>query len=155
MELTDQDLRWAKEAIGKTGLFTSCSADELMQLLEGLEKQHYRAAATVLFQGEISSKLCLVESGKVSVWARQGKDRVKVAELGQNSFFGEISLLTPRAATATIKAEEETDIIYLTGEVVQALALRNPSLAQAINAKIEERLQGRKQALDQEKEKKG
>lgn len=154
MELTEKDLEWAKEAIGKTGLFSACSDEELASLLDGLDKQHFNKSATVLFQGEISSKLCIVQNGKVAVWARQGKDKAKVAELGPNSYFGEISLLTPKAANATIKAEDDADIVFLPGEVIQALVKSNPALADAINKEIEGRIAARKQALDQEKGKK-
>lgn len=148
MELNEEDLQFAKETIQKTGLFAVCGEAELNQLYGGLEKQGYKQNSTVLFQGEISSKLCLVESGTVSVNVRKGKDKVKVAELGANSFFGEISLLTPRAATATIKAETDAAIIFLPGEVVQRLARANPALQEALNQKISERLASQKQQTD-------
>ena len=151
MELKEQDVKWATEAVQKAGFFADCTDAELKQMMDGLEKQHYHPNLTILFQGEISSKLCLVQNGLVSVWARQGKDKAKVAELGPGSYFGEISLLTPRAANATIKAETDTDIIFLPGEVVQALVKKNPALAEAINRKIEERIASRKQALERDK----
>ncbi len=144
MEITEQDLRFAKETIIKTGLFSVCTEAEIGQLLAGLEKQNYRQGATVLFQGEISSRLCLVEEGTVAVMVRKGKDKVKVAELGPNSYFGEISLLTPRAATATIKAESDSVILFLPGEVVQRLAKDNPALQETLNNKIKERLETQK-----------
>jgi CRP-like cAMP-binding protein len=80
---------------------------------------------------------------------RKGKEKNKVAELSPNSIFGEISLLTPRAATATVKSEAETDIIFLPGEVVQALVKKNPVLADMINKKIEERLESQKKAIEE------
>jgi CRP-like cAMP-binding protein len=151
VELTEQDLTWAKETIKKTGLFDTCSEPELAQLLDGLEKQHYNANATILFQGEISSKLHLVESGSVAIIVRKGKEKNKVATLGPNSFFGEISLLTPRAATATVKAETDADIIMLPGEGVQALVKKNPVLADMINKKIAERLEAQKPPSEEHK----
>ncbi|HBU70407.1 MAG TPA: hypothetical protein DEE98_08530 [Elusimicrobia bacterium] len=148
MQLTEQDLKWAKDNISKIELFKTCTQDEMAKLLDGLEKERYKLGATILFQGEISCKLCLVESGTVSVWARKGKDRAKVAELGPNSFFGEISLLTPSAANATIKAETDAEIVFLPGEVLQAIVKENPSLADDIKKKIAERLEMRKQVLE-------
>ena len=152
MELNEQDLQFAKETINKTGLFSMCSEQEQGQLLAGLDKQNYKQGSTVLFQGEISSRLCFVESGKVSVTIRKGKDKVKVAELAADSFFGEISLLTPRAATATIKAEADTVIIFLPGEVVQRLAKSNACLQEGLNKKINERLASQKQPTDKKPE---
>lgn len=148
MELNEQDLQFAKETINKMGLFSSCSEDEIGQLMAGLEKQSYKQGSTILFQGEISSRLCLVESGTVSVLVRKGKDKVKVAELCANSYFGEISLLTPRAATATIKAEQDSVVLFLPGEVVQRIVADNPPLKLEINKKIEDRLESQKQQTE-------
>ena len=148
MELSDKDSAWAKETIAKTGLFSSCQEPELNELLRGLEKQRYKGGSTIMFQGEIASRLYLVESGRVSIIVRKGKDKTKVAELGPNSYFGEISLLTPRAATATVRAEEDTDIIFLTGETVQALVKKNPVLSELINTRIHERLESQRQTSE-------
>lgn len=148
MDLSTQDLAWAKENIRRNDFFSACSEAEINELASGLEKQAYKQGNTVLFQGEISSRLCMVQSGKVSVWVRKGKDKTKVAELEAGAFFGEISLLMPRAAMATIKSEAETEIIFLPGEVVQALAKKNPALGETLDKKIHERLEHSKQATE-------
>ncbi|MCB4791309.1 MAG: cyclic nucleotide-binding domain-containing protein [Elusimicrobia bacterium] len=150
MELTPQDLAWSKEALTRTGLFAACSDTEIKLLMDGLEKEHYKMGSTILFQGEISSKLCFIETGLVSINVRKGKEKLKVAELGPKAFFGEISLLTPRAATATVKAEADTDIIFLAGELVQKLVKTDPIVAEFINKKIEERLKSQQKPQDEE-----
>lgn len=152
MELTEQDLQWAREIIKKVELFVTCSDEEIEELVNGLDKVSYNQGSTILFQGEISSKLCLVQNGKVSVNVRKGKEKNKVAELGQGAFFGEISLLRPQAATATIKAEETTDVLFLPGEVVQAMVNKNSELSEAINKKIEERLEKSRQAMEKKED---
>jgi CBS domain-containing protein len=151
MDLSNVEIQWAKDVVNKTGLFVGATESEMTRLIAGLEKESFHTGITILFQGEISSKLCIVRSGTVGIWARQGKDKVKVAELGPNSYFGEISLLTPRAATATVKAETDTEVYFLPGEVVQTIIRNNPPLADFVNRKIEERLQSRQQALDEKK----
>jgi len=149
MELNQQDIQFVKETINKIGLFSMCSETEIGRLMTGMEKQNYKQGSTILFQGEISSKLCIIESGKVSVTVRTRKATMtKVAELEMNNFFGEISLLTPRAATATIKAEVDTAIIFLPGEVVQKLAKENVRFHEELNLKIAERLAAQKQLTE-------
>jgi CRP-like cAMP-binding protein len=155
MELTDKDLQWAKNNLKRVELFVTCSEAEIDELVNGMEKVSYNQGSTVLFQGEISSKLCLVQNGKVSVNIRKGKEKNKVAELGSGTFFGEISLLRPQAATATIKAEETTDILFLPGEAVQAMVKKNSELSEAINKKIDERLEKSRQAMEQKDEDEG
>ena len=144
MELNDEDVQFARETIKKIGLFSMCSEAQIGQLMSGLEKQAYKQGSTILFQGEISSKLCIVVSGKVSVTVRNGKAKTKIADIETNNYFGEISLLTPRAATATIKAEADTVIMFLPGEVVQKLAKENIRFQEGLSQKIDERLKGQK-----------
>jgi CRP-like cAMP-binding protein len=151
MSLNDEDIPFAKEAIVKTGLFSGITEAELNSLADGMEKQSYHANAAILFQGEISNRLYLVQQGLVSVWARKNNEKIKVAELGAGCYFGEISLLTPCAATATIKAEKPTDIISLPGEVVEAMVKRNPVLSTTIHKEIEKRLAERKHALEKDR----
>ena len=151
MSLEDNDIPFAKQSIVKTGLFSGISESELNSLIDGMEKQSYKAGATILFQGEVSNRLYLVESGLVSVWARRNSAKIKVAELAAGAYFGEISLLTPTAATATIKAENETGIFFLPGEVVESLVKHNPALSSAIHKEIQLRLDSRKKALEKDK----
>jgi signal-transduction protein with cAMP-binding, CBS, and nucleotidyltransferase domain len=155
MELNGQDLKWSKENIKKNELFSACSEAELDELAGGLEKECYHPGSTILFQGEISSRLCMIQSGQVSVWVRKMKEKTKVADLGEGSIFGEISLLTPKAAMATIKSEAETEVIFLPGEVVQAMAKRNPAFSERLRTKIEERLNKSKQATENKDEQAG
>ena len=67
MQLEDQDIAWAKSAIQKTEFFALCTEDEMELLINGMGKESYRPGSPVLFQGEISSKLLLVQSGSVFV----------------------------------------------------------------------------------------
>ncbi|MGA2089878.1 MAG: cyclic nucleotide-binding domain-containing protein [Endomicrobiales bacterium] len=150
MELTEQDRVWAQETLEKSGLFNGCTDRELAELFNGLDKQQYHAESSILLQGEISSRLCLIHAGMVKVIVRKGKEKTKVAELGAGHYFGEISLLTPRAATATIKAGSGCEIFFLPGDIVQSLVKRNPALAEKLNKKIEERLQSQHVINDHE-----
>lgn len=140
MELTDTDAQWARVVIEKSGFFEGCSAEELNRIAEGFEKRHYAAGETIMFQGEISNKLYIVQCGKASVVVRKRKRQEKVAELGPLDFLGEISLFTPRAATATVKAETDCEVIVLPGEAVEKVVKDNAPLAEKILKKIEERL---------------
>ncbi|MFC1500909.1 cyclic nucleotide-binding domain-containing protein [Elusimicrobiota bacterium] len=140
MDLTQRDLEWARKTIQCTEFFKDCSAAEWEILMDELEKLSFKAGSTIIFQGEISNKLYLVQSGKVSVTIAKKKRKEKIAEIGPNCFFGEISLLTPKAATATVKAEEDSEIVILEGGVVRKIIQTNPALEENINNKIKQRL---------------
>ncbi|MCX5781546.1 MAG: cyclic nucleotide-binding domain-containing protein [Elusimicrobia bacterium] len=140
MELTVKDSNWAKEVIRQSDFFDTLTEQELAQLVEGFEKRHYTKGTIIIFQGEISNKLFIIQSGKVSVNVRRRKQVTKVAELVPTDLFGEISLLTPRSATATVKVEEDSDIIILAGDVFRGIVKNNPALDEKIRKKIDERL---------------
>jgi len=101
-------------------LFTSCSETELAELLSGLDKRHYDALATIIFQGEISNRLCLIENGQVSVWIKKSGQKVENGGSWARQLFRRDITADARAATATVKAETTSDIILLPGEVVQS-----------------------------------
>jgi CRP-like cAMP-binding protein len=140
MELSIKDTNWAKEVIRQSDFFDTLTEQELAQLVEGFEKRHFAKGATIIFQGEISNKLYIIQSGKVSINIRKRKQVSKVAELVPTDLFGEISLLTPRSATATVKVEDEGDIIILAGDVFRGIVKNNPALNEKISKKIDERL---------------
>jgi CRP-like cAMP-binding protein len=149
MDLEPIDIAWVKEIIKKNEFFKGCTENEFMQLVEGMDKQYFSKGTNILFQGEISSKLGIVQEGKLSVTVtKKGGIKVKITDLEPGNYFGEISLLTPRAATASIKAEESSAVIFLPGEVVQNIAQKNKVLAISIQDKIEERLKSRDTAID-------
>ncbi len=151
MELTIKDSNWAKGVIRQSDFFDTLTEDELTQLVEGFEKRHYAKGATIIFQGEISNKLFIIQLGKVSVNVRRRKQVSKVAELVPTDLFGEISLLTPRSATATVKTEEDSDVIILAGDVFRGIVKNNPALNEKISKKIDERLKMQDQLENPEK----
>jgi len=144
MELSGSDLQWAKNFFRNIELFQKLSDAELSELLAGLEKNVYPAGTTIIFQNELSSQLYVIESGEVSVWVKKGNQKIKIATLSANDYFGEISLLTPRAATATVKAETDTEVILLPGNVVQQLIKKNQEFGKILAMEIVARLNKQK-----------
>ena len=63
----------------------------------------------------------------------------KVAELAENNYFGEISLISPVPASATVTAEVDSDILVIDKENLDELFVTNPVALNIIHKKIEER----------------
>lgn len=141
-----EDYQWAKETLKKLEFFSMCNDEEILGLVENLEKGHFKAVSTVLFQGEISNRLFLIRQGKVGIWKNVAGEKKMVAELGVDKYFGEISLLTPTSATATVKAMEETIVYSLAYENLEFVFRKNPENLRAIQQKIEERRQSQSAA---------
>ena len=103
-----EDYQWIKGTLKKLDFFGHCSDENVMEIAESMEHSHYKAGQKILMQGEFSDRLYLIKSGTVDILKKVGEDHKKVAELGTEKYFGEISLLTPSSATATVKAKTAT-----------------------------------------------
>lgn len=136
-----EDYQWAKKTLKNLDFFSHCSDEDILTLVESLEHQHFKAGSTVLFQGEISNRFHIIRNGSVGIWKSVSGEKKMVAELGAEKYFGEISLMTPSSATATVKAQADSDIFSLTYENLEFIFRKNPAALQTIQKKIEERKQ--------------
>jgi CRP-like cAMP-binding protein len=76
--------------------------DNLKSMLFSLQKQTFPAGKIILRQGEIGSNLYIIRHGKAVVTTKSRANRLTLAELNPPHYFGEISLLRPVSATATV-----------------------------------------------------
>lgn len=134
-----ENYQWAKNVLKQLDFFSHCSDEDILTLVENLEKVSYKAGATILFQGEISNRFHLIHKGSVGIWKNIAGEKKMVAELGPDKYFGEISLMTPTSATATVKAQSEAEIFTLSYENIEFIFRKNPEALQMIQKKIEER----------------
>jgi CRP-like cAMP-binding protein len=81
----------------------------------------------------------VITRGKVRVVIPKDGGQRTINTLTANDFFGEMSLLTGQPRTATVIAEEETEVIQIKKPSMRSLFEANPTLMQAICAIIEER----------------
>lgn len=144
--LNVEDYQWAKEVLKKLDFFSHCTDGDILSLVENLEKNQYKPGATILFQGEISNRLYLVRTGSVGIWKTISGEKKMVAELGSDKYFGEISLMTPTSATATVKAQSEATVYSLAYENLEFIFRKNPGALQTIQQKIEERKKSQAQS---------
>ncbi len=141
-----EDYQWAKNTLKSLDFFSHCSDEDIMALVESLEKKHFKGGSTVLFQGEISNRLYLVRTGSVGIWKTISGEKKMVAELGQDRYFGEISLLTPTSATATVKAQADCEILSLAYGNLEFVFRKSPEVLKTIEQKIMERKQAQSAA---------
>jgi potassium-dependent mechanosensitive channel len=134
-------------------LFEKCDDETLQRMALDLRWHSFKKGDTVLFQGMISHQMYFILSGRVAVFTRKDKETRRVASLGAGDYFGEISLLTNKAATATIKVEQDDTQIYILERDAALAALSRHAEAMAdVTRKVQERNQNRLGAFTQEPE---
>jgi CRP-like cAMP-binding protein len=137
MLISDAKKEWLKkEFLTKIDFLKEIPENEIIQLIDSLERITYNKGQTIIFQGEISNRLYLISEGKVSVWIKQGKEKKQVALLGQGEYFGEMSLLEPITASATLRAEEQCELFTLSREKLISVTNKFPKSIDKIREKI-------------------
>jgi CRP-like cAMP-binding protein len=83
----------------------------------------------------------IIVSGSVSVRLRKGSSTGyrKLDSLGPGNVFGEMSLLTGEVRTASVVADEETEVIEVGKEAIRPVFHSSPDLLTSIGEMIEER----------------
>ena len=77
--------------------------------------------------------------GSVRVQIPESSYQKTLGKLGEDDFFGEMSLLTGEPRSASVVAEEETDVLRIEKDAMKPIFENNPALVQSIWELIEER----------------
>lgn len=77
--------------------------------------REYRDGEPIILQNDYTSDFLIIAAGRVALWKRpeQATAEIKVAELGEGNFFGEMSLISGRRRTATARALGTTRMIEI------------------------------------------
>jgi cAMP-dependent protein kinase regulator len=110
-----------------TPLFGEFSQAELVAVIRGLTLQSFDPGDIIVTQGEPGGSLFILTTGRVKAFVRNpsGKN-VKVRELGEGDFFGEISVLTGTPRTATVVAATNCDLLELDRGTLDTITAAHP-----------------------------
>ena len=73
----------------------------------------YKDGETIIKQGTIGDCVFVIQKGKVEVIKEKEDKEVKVAELGEKEFFGEMALFEKDVRSCTIRAKGDAHILTL------------------------------------------
>lgn len=123
-------------------------------IAQSLKEFWYQGCETVVKRGCQGTDFFIIDRGSVSVHLDDTLQS-RVANLGEGSFFGEMSLLTGEPRSATIVADTELCLLVLGQDVLRHVLEQNPQVAKTLSEALTER-QMRNQSLAQaEEERKG
>jgi CheY-like chemotaxis protein/CRP-like cAMP-binding protein len=138
------------EAVSRAPLFAGFTKEQLARICQGATLFVFAAGQTIVRQGDRGRALYLILDGMVRVSTRDnGGKEVFVFFLKEDQIFGEMSFLTGLPCTATVRAENETLICELRGEVMRQIANSSPGLKGAMEEYYRDVLkmwEGRKKA---------
>ena len=100
----------------------------------------YRDGEIIIKQGTVGDCLYVIQQGKVDVISEKGKKEVKIAELREKDFFGEMALCEKDVRSCTVKANGDTKVLTLDKKGFYRTIQRDPSLAFNLLEKMSNRL---------------
>ena len=101
-------------------------------VLDLLKQSLIPAGAKIVEEGVVGQSLYIILSGKVRVSRMFDKETVVLTELKPYDFFGEMSLIDDFAASATVEAMTDTEVLHLSRDDFKALLRRSSELSSKI-----------------------
>ena len=97
-------------------LFGGIDPSLLERLAPLLAREHYPAGTAILREGDPSERLFLVERGRVAI--HKGVEELRIGEIPEGDYFGEMGLFTGEPRTTSASALEDTVILSLSREAI-------------------------------------
>jgi len=118
------------EFLKKTVLFKDLSTFELIKVNKVTRTRRLQADEVVFREGTVGDSLFIVKSGSVRVTKMDDGGQEKVlAILNPGDHFGEIALVDHQTRSATIIANEETELIQIKDEDFNRLLEEDKEIA--------------------------
>ena len=129
------------ETLRDIPLFATLSPEELQDLIKQLEKESYPPNTVIFWMDEPGDKLYVIEKGRVRIsYSNKDGKEITLTILGENDFFGELSLLDGGPHTATARTEAETGLLTIDRMAFYSFLDKHPQFSQTLLTVLVDRL---------------
>jgi SulP family sulfate permease len=150
----DHGLEWCEEQIINNALpdvSDVARSDErdsfkhkFHQIAEYFETNNISAGTTIIKQGENPGGITFIESGQITVELKTDTEKIiRLKTLGPGTVIGEVSLYLGTKASASVVANSECNVFFLTQENFNKMNLDSPEKAAELHSYIVELLSDR------------
>lgn len=113
----------------ETPMFEKLDPSEIQEIIHIVEVEHYKSGDVVFSEGDAGDAWFVLYRGAVEVLKHGATGEKKIAELGPQSCFGEISILDGSPRSATIHAAEDSVVFRVPRAAFGALLDENHLVA--------------------------
>lgn len=89
----------------------------------------YKNGETIIKQGSVGDCVYVIQKGRVEVVKEKDGGEIKVAELGDKEFFGEMALFEKDVRSCTVRAMGDVNILTLDKRNFYKTIQKDPSIA--------------------------
>ncbi len=132
MTTSPEDAEAIKRVLDHLGFLEYLAPKDLAKLVSGAERRPISKGSILIHQGKAGGLFYLLAEGTVGVYfKRQFLDK-KLATLGPDSYFGEISLITGEPSGAEVICEEGGIVYTFLRDMFRNVIMANPHVALVI-----------------------
>ncbi len=117
------------DTIGKVDFFAGIDRNLLKKMAESAVVCNYEKGEVIVGEGEVGLGMYVILRGRVQITKDKTSAPVRLAELGPEQFFAEMSLIDEKPRSATVTTVEETECLLFTRDSFLKLMNQNPQLA--------------------------
>ena len=124
----------AAPAFVDTPLFSGFSRDELVAVIRGLRLLTFEPGDIVLTEGDRGDSLFVITTGTVKTFVRDTTQggQLLMRRLKEGDFFGEISVLSGKARSATVTAATHCELLELERATLDQITSSYPHVRQVL-----------------------
>jgi HEAT repeat protein len=125
----------------QVSIFQSIPLEPLKAIASVCEPEFYSSNTTIFEQGEASGGLYVVTGGQVAIEVKSRQTgHIRLATLGVNAYFGEMSLFNNRPRSASALALQDTDLLKLSRVSFIRLVRQFPDMSLTLLDVLSQRL---------------
>jgi len=117
-----------QDSLHQWNLAEAFYAEELQELSRWTRPCSYAPGEVIVHQGDEGHSLFVMVKGSVDILVAPNSDR-PVATLGPREIFGEMSLLTGEARSATVRAKSAVELLEIQKAGLQKVIAKRPELS--------------------------
>ena len=127
------------ERLNDTSIFSPLNDDEVESLANISTVRVFAPGEKIVRKGQKGHSMFVIHRGSVFIQITEDGKPKKIKTLHEGEFFGEMGLFTGEPRTATVVAEEETEVLEINHLCIKPILESNPELVEIFSNLIEER----------------
>ncbi len=120
-------------------LFSCLDESQIDRLVRDGDVNHFGRSEVVIEEGSEGDSMFVLLQGTAQVSILRNGDSIRVSSLRRGDCFGEMSLLTGEKRTATVRAEQDCEVIEISKPVMGDLLRTAPGCLDQLSALLAER----------------
>ena len=144
-----EEMERRTSALASVDLFRGLPEEQREELAQALTFKPFAAGEAVTREGDQDDGLYMLVRGEATVRIGSGRDEREVARLGPGQFFGEMSLMTGEARTASVIAATDLVTYRVDKPAFQHVLRATPAIAEQVADVLMTRRAGLSQAQNE------